>query len=237
MFLDSKDVLRLSIRGTHEPLETEIVKKEIKSGDVVLDIGAHIGYYTLIFANLVGEEGKVFAFEPDPTNFSLLKKNVEINGHKNVELIQQAVSNETGKIRLYLSSEAHDHKIYDSHDGRQSIEIEATRLDDYFRDYNGKIDFIKIDVQGAEGRAIQGMLNLLKKNYNVKIVMEFVPVKIKTSGVEPEEFLKLLTGLSFKLYEIVEREKKIKPANIPELLEIYAPEKNKLKNLLCLREE
>jgi hypothetical protein len=103
MFLDSRDSLGLSIFSIHEPLETGLVKEKIKKGDVVLDIGANIGYYTLIFAKLVGEEGKVFAFEPEPTNFSLLEKNVEINGYKNVVLIQKAVSNETGKIRLYLS--------------------------------------------------------------------------------------------------------------------------------------
>jgi len=152
MFLDSKDSLCLSINGVYEPFETELVKKEIKKGDVVLDLGANIGYYTLIFGKLVGKRGKVFAFEPDPTNFSLLKKNVEMNGYKNVELVQKAVSNKTGKIKLYLCEDNKgDHRIYNSHDGRQSIEIEAIRLDDYFKNYNGAVDFIKMDIQGAEG--------------------------------------------------------------------------------------
>lgn len=82
MFLDCKDSLNLSINnGIYEEFETNIVKEEIKKGDIVLEIGANIGYYTLIFAKLVGEKGKVFAFEPDPTNFALLKKNIEINGY------------------------------------------------------------------------------------------------------------------------------------------------------------
>jgi FkbM family methyltransferase len=171
MFLDSRDSLNLSIKGVYEPFETELVKKEIRKGDVVLDVGANIGYYTLIFAKLVGENGKVFAFEPDPSNFALLKKNVEINGYKNITLVQKAVSNKTGKTKLYLSDRnLGDHRIYDSHDGRRYIEIDAIRLDDYFKDYNGKIDFIKMDIQGAEGGAIQGMRSLLKKSKNVKIV-------------------------------------------------------------------
>ena len=113
MFLDSKDALGLSINEIYEPLETEFVKKEVKKGNVVLDIGANIGYYTLIFAKLVGENGKVFAFEPDPTNFALLKKNVEMNGYKNVVLVQRAVSNKTGKLKLYLCEDnPGDHRIY-----------------------------------------------------------------------------------------------------------------------------
>ena len=238
MFIDSKSSLRLLILGAYEPFETELVQKEIKRGDVVLDIGANIGYYTLIFAKLVGEEGKVFAFEPDPTNFSLLKKNVEINGYKNVELVQKAVSNKTGKIKLYLSRYNNVcHCIYNSHDGRQSIEVETIRLDDYFKNYNGEVDFIKMDIEGAEGEAIQGMFNLLKKNNNVKIITEFLPIGLKSSSINPEKYLKLLIELGFKLYEINEREKKIKPVNIPKLLEMYSPEKGIYTNLLCLREK
>ena len=238
MFLDSKDSLHLSINEVYEPFETKIVKKEIKKGDVVLDIGANIGYYTLIFAKLVGEEGKVFAFEPDPTNFSLLKKNVEMNSYKNVVLIQKAVSNKTGKARLYLSEDnMGDHRIYDSHDGRKFIEIETISLDDYFKDYNGKIDFIKMDIQGAEGGAIQGMFNLLKKNNNVKIITEFWPLGLKRFGMDPEEYLKVLIEFGFKLYEINEQEKKIKPVNIPKLLKMYAPQKQNHTNLLCVKEK
>ena len=237
MFLDSKDSLCLSINGVYEPFETELVKKEIKKGDVVLDLGANIGYYTLIFAKLVGKRGKVFAFEPDPTNFSLLKKNVEINGYKNVELVQKAVSNKTGKIKLYLCEDNKgDHRIYNSHDGRQSIEIEAIRLDDYFKNYNGAVDFIKMDIQGAEGGAIQGMFNLLKKN-NVKIITEFWSIGLKRFGIDSEECLKLLIEFGFKLYEVNEREKKIKPVNVPKLLEVYTPKKENFTNLLCLKEK
>jgi len=236
MFLDSKDDLRLSVHGVVEPFETEIVKKEIKEGDVVLDIGANIGYYSLIFAKLVGKEGKVFAFEPEPENFALLKKNVEINGYKNVILVQKAVSNKTGRTKLYLCEEsAGDHSIYELN-GRQSMEIEVIRLDDYFIDYDGKIDFIKIDVQGAEGEAIQGMPNLLNKNKTVKIIAEFCPLGLKRSGIEAEEFLKLLQKHDFKLYRVDKQ--KIKPlVNLRKLLEIYTPENENFTSLLCLREK
>jgi FkbM family methyltransferase len=237
MFLDSTDDLHLSIYGVFEPFETELVKKEIKKGDVILDIGANIGYYTLIFAKLVGQEGKVFAFEPEPDNFALLKKNVETNGYKNVILVQKAVSNKTEKTKLYLcEASAGDHRIYDSLDGRKSIEIEAIRLDDYFKGYDGKIDFIKMDIQGAEGRAIQGMPNLLDKNKTVRIITEFWPFGLKRPGFQPGEFLKLLLKHDFKLYQI--NKQKIEPlVNLRKFLEIYTPENKNVTNLLCLREK
>lgn len=238
MFLDSKDSLRLSISEFHEPFETELVKKEIKSGYVVLNIGANIGYYTLIFAKLVGKEGKVFAFEPDPDNFALLKKNVEINGYLNVTLVQKAISNKTGKIRLYLSERSKgDHRICNLHDGRKSIEIEAIQLDDYFKNYNGRIDFIKMDIQGAEGAAIQGMPLLLQKIKRTKMITEFWPSGLKKFGTEPEEFLKLLLKHDFKIYHLNDRKKRIEPTDISKLLETYTPKKKNFRNLLCIMEK
>jgi len=231
MFLDSKDSLGLSVFGVHEPFATELIKKEVMKGDVVLDIGAHIGYYTLIFAKLVGEEGKVFAFEPAPDNSALLEKNIKINGYRNVLVVEKAVSNKTGKLKLYLSEEdSADYRIYNSHDDRRSIEIEAIRLDDYFWDYDGKIDFIKIDINGAEGEALQGMSNLLKKNKNAKILTAFWPIGLKSFGIEPEEYLKLLIEYGFKLHLI--NENKIEPIAINELMQLCTQED--FKNLLCL---
>ena len=69
---------------------TALVKRIVRNGDIVVDIGAHIGYYTLIFARLVGPKGKVFAFEPEPNNFNLLIKNIKINGYKNIIPVQKA---------------------------------------------------------------------------------------------------------------------------------------------------
>lgn len=237
MFLDKRDSLGLSVRGIYEPFETETVQKEIKEGDIVLDIGANIGYYTLIFAKIVGENGKIFAFEPDPTNFLLLKKNVEINGYKNVILIEKAVFNKTEKARLYLSDNtAIDHRIYNpiyKNENRKSINVEAICIDNYFENYAGKIDFIKMDIQGAEASAFQGMSNLLKKNDAIKIITEFFPNGLKAAGTSSEEYLKLLTDSDFKLYDINEQEKKMQSVDVNELLKIYTPEKNNYTNLLC----
>jgi FkbM family methyltransferase len=217
----------------YEPFETEIVKTEIRKGDIVLDIGANIGYYTLIFAKLVGPEGKVFGFEPDPDNFALLKKNVEANNYHNVVLVNKAVSSKNGKIKLYRSDDIGDHRTYDSGDGRKFVEIEAIRLDDYFDQGNARVDFIKMDIQGAEWEAIQGMSLLLQKNKGLRIITEFAPELLRISGIRPEDYLGLLVNHEFKIYHADERMKKIESVNITEPLDKWMPINRGYTNLLC----
>lgn len=234
-YLNPKDLTvsrNLLLHNSWEPFETQIVLQEIKEGDVVLDIGANLGYYTVLAAKQAGEAGKVFAFEPDPNNFALLEKNVKANNCRNVILERKAVSNTTGKLKLHLSEENKgDHRIFQSGDSRKVIEIEAVSLDDYFKDYAGKIDFIKMDIQGAEGLALQGMGSLLQKNSRLEMVTEFWPKGLKASGVEPEDYLNILTQQGFRLYEINEETKYLKPTRSVELLQVPYPE----TNLLCKR--
>ncbi len=232
IFLDSIDSLRLSTGGEHEFFELEIMKKEIKEGDVVFDIGANIGYYTLMFAKLVGPKGKVYAFEPDPTNFSLLEKNVKINNYKNVILINKAVGNKTGKIKLYLSEENHGmHRVYESKYCKRAVDIDIIKLDDLFNK-GIKLNFIKMDIEGAEIDAIKGMSKLLNKN-KPKMLTEFAPVSINEFGPNPKEYLELLKKVGFKILNINGKTKKIEELSMDQLLSLYTIKKENLTNLLC----
>ena len=115
-----------------EDLETRWILHTIRAGDVFVDVGANIGYYTVIAAKIVGDQGHVYAFEPDPTSFAILKANVERNGLANVTLEQKALSNEPGSLRLFLAHQNKgDHRIFDE-DGaaRPFLDVEALRLDD-----------------------------------------------------------------------------------------------------------
>jgi FkbM family methyltransferase len=235
MFLDNEDSLDLTMNDVHEPLETDIVKKETKRGYTVLDIGANIGYYTLIFSKLVGENGKVFAFEPDPENFTLLEKNIKMNNCSNVTLVKKAVSNRNGKERLYISEKNKgDHRLYNSHDNREYVEVETIRLDDYFKDF-GKIDFIKIDIQGSEGALISGAPILIKKNKNLKILTEYWPLGLRRFGTEPQEYLKFLVKNGFKMYDIMEPHNKIELTGMKKISRLYTIENKINTNLFCKR--
>ena len=206
MFLDANDSLRLSVNENYEPLETDLVKKVIQSGDVVIDVGANIGYYTLIFAKLVGKNGKVYAFEPDPMNFNILKKNVEINGYNNVILTDKAVSNKLETTKLYLSKNLGGHRLYSSAEGNKFVEVQTTKLDDFFKDKPKKVNFIKLDIEGFEYVALKGMRQLIKKNNDIVIMTEFLPSGLQDFGLEPKDYISLLKKhkfiISFVDYEI-----------------------------------
>jgi FkbM family methyltransferase len=233
MFLDPHDSLNLSINEVYEKAETDLAYKEVKEGNVILDIGANIGYYTLIFAKLAGPNGKVYAFEPDPDNFAILKKNIETNGYQNVVLVNKAVSDSNGKIKLYKSdTNSGDHRIYDSDDGRGFTEIECVRLDDFFRGNELSVDLIKMDIQGAEYKALSGMAELIKKNHSIKILSEFWPEGLIRSGATPSAYLGLIENCGFKITELQNEPRQVESA---DLLKRYADRKETATNIFCAK--
>lgn len=183
--------------------EIELLRKYIKKGNIVLDIGANIGFYTKILSELVGETGRVYAFEPDKKNYSYLQQNT--THLKNVELINKAVSNKTGKITLYQSDLLNvDHKTYETKDYTSKTEIESVAMDDVIP--NHKVDFIKIDIQGFEYFAFQGMKEIFKQNEDLKIIAELYPYGLNNSGIKVEEFVSFLRNSNFYIYKMSENE-------------------------------
>ncbi|MGR9000027.1 MAG: FkbM family methyltransferase [Gammaproteobacteria bacterium] len=237
MLLDNQDSLNLSVNGVYEPFETELVKKHVAKGDIVLDVGSNIGYYALIFAQLVGESGKVIAFEPEPDLFSLLKRNVMINGYDNVTLVNKAVTNTNGKTRLYLDQFSNvDHRIFGAAEKRKSIEVETIRLDDYWGSDNYEIKLVKMDIQGAEYAALQGMEQILLNDKHLILITEYWPQGLKMFGTEPEVYLNLLQENRFVFYEIDEKNRRTKNTTPDELLQTYSPSEGNQTNLLCIKD-
>ena len=178
LYLDDADSLALSYNKQYEPEETQFFIDNLKEGMRVVDVGANIGYYTTLFSRLVGATGSVIAFEPDPTNFGLLKKNCNANGCQNVKLENLALSDQDGTAKLHLSEvNRGDHRMSSSDDGLETIEIKTVRLDDFLQGREG-FDLLKMDIQGHEFHALMGMEGLLNRQ-NITIVMEFMPEALK----------------------------------------------------------
>ena len=130
MFLDEKDSLLLSINKIYEKNETNFVKDSVNKGDIVIDIGANIGYYTLMFAKLVGDTGKIYSFEPDPRNFLILEKNIQINGYNNVILEKKSVSSKLGKSILYVNENSAGSSMHKPNNVVNQIDVDLITLDD-----------------------------------------------------------------------------------------------------------
>jgi len=241
MFLHPNDAFRLSIYGIHGTHDFKIIKNNVKDGDNVIDLGANIGYFTLILAKLVGPTGKVFAFEPDPRNLALLKKNVEYNNYKNVIIVPKAVSNVNDKCTLYTGQKTFgQNKIYKPKNTKTQkfipIDSETVRLDDFFKT-NGlldKISFIKMDVEGAEFLALSGMKEILKLNKNIKIFTEAEISYLEDAGSSYDQFIDLLTENDFTFSLADNRSETLTKVNKSQLEKILNDEGS--VNIFCVRE-
>jgi len=214
MYINAEDVgvaPSLLAKGVYEPFETEFLKELLKENMTVVNIGANIGYYTLIAANRVGPNGKVYAFEPEPQNYKLLVRNIEENGYKNISPIQVAVSDKKGTLKLFLDkSNLGDHSLAEQNivEKNGSVEIETNSLDNFFEEYNKdfKVDLIQMDVQGAEGLILDGAKKIIGSN-NLKIIMEFWPSGLNNVGTDGLDLLKGLESYGFKIGLIDETNK------------------------------
>jgi FkbM family methyltransferase len=222
--LDDKDSLNLK-NEPYEPVEVALIKYLLKPDDVALDIGAHIGYYTVMMAKLCK---KVYAFEAEPYNYFVLRHNlIPDKLYPKVTAVMAAVSNQKGSIPFFLCLENSGmHRIYPS---KWCIEkpmtIQSVMLDDFI---NTKIDFVKMDIEGSEFGALKGMKNILETS-KPTMIMEFHPPSIEEYGASPEEeyhFLKTL-GYSIRL---------IPKISIPISFQDLEKETRKEsgRNLLCL---
>ncbi len=191
------------IRGSYETYVTGLFRKTVKEGDVVVDIGAHVGYYTLLAAKLVGGRGKVFDFEPGPDNYALLTANIKVNGYDNVVAVRKAVSDKSGITKLFLSTTSSgEHTICPLESNSNYIMVETTALDEFFRDKTAPIDVIKIDAEGAEMTILLGMDRIIRENENLKMFIEFFPSHLVASGFSPKQFLDKLIEHDFKFHTI-----------------------------------
>ncbi|MFA6551664.1 MAG: FkbM family methyltransferase, partial [Patescibacteria group bacterium] len=186
--------------GLYEKETVAVFKKIIRPGMTVVDIGAHIGYYTSLFAKLVGPQGRVYAFEADSDNFKILKKNTE--RRRNVVLVPQAVSDHSGFIKFYkIKNSTGCHSVIPT-DNADEISVPAVSLDDFVSQRDLNVNAIKIDIEGGEPFAFRGMEKLFAQTNNLSVIMEFSPQALKSAEVDPFEFLQKIKNYGFEILQI-----------------------------------
>lgn len=188
---------QLSQNGIWEPFETELLRRSLSPGARFLDVGANLGYFTVLAAAWVGESGRVYAFEPEPRNAALLNHNIVLNGVEDrVTVCEAALSDHSGSARLYLHPDnLGDHQLQVSAD-RESVEVELFPGADWFAGRERELDVIKIDVQGAEHAAVNGLLPLLiASGRGLRLLLELTPRSLREAGSSGEALVDTLASL------------------------------------------
>jgi len=200
LYIHKSDDMNLVIQQkTYEKETRDMIIKELRKDDIVVDCGANIGYFSLFMAELVGKNGKVIAFEPEPSNFKLLKHNIKVNNYENIIPMPFAVSDKLGSTNLKLESTVAHYLTEEK--TKDSIQVDAITLDSYFENYQKKIRLVKMDVEGYESEIINGMRNMIKNN-DLRLVVEFSNYTQMHTNHKPVKLLELIDELGFEILNL-----------------------------------
>ena len=198
--------------GLHERVERDLVSSLLSPGAVFFDLGAHVGYYTIAAAQIVGSSGEVHAFEPLPSNATLLEMSIQANGFKNVHLNRIAVSDTTGQVTLQVpTSVAHGREasgfptIMGFFQAADSLTVATTSVDEYVTARHlQRLDLIKMDIEAAEVLALRGMLKTLTTR-QPRLLCEVNVVRLQDSGFAADAIHKSLFQHGYSAYEVIGR--------------------------------
>ena len=220
MFLGAEDISltpHLLLDGFWELWITQALARFIRPGMVAVDVGANVGYYTLLLADLVGERGKVWACEPNPTIFPLLAANVEVNGFAaRTHTVNKAIADTEGQeVRLYIPKHHYGGSsiIAPPEPDTAPTTVQTATLDSLLYT-DVPVDFIKIDVEGAERLVWEGMLQTIRSSEKIAIALEFDARRY----ADADKFLHAIVKENFQLRHI-DYDSKIKNISAEQVLE------------------
>jgi len=191
--------------GHWELVESTLLARIIQPRWCVIDVGANVGYYSLLAAFRVGPDGEVWAFEPEPANFRLLAANVALNGCTQIALMQAAVGacRQTMPLRI-APTNLGDHRLALGPmpaDARMSIDVEVVSLDDCVPDYD--VHVVKIDTQGTELEVLAGMRRLIARNRDrLLLLIELSPGLLADAGRSVDDYATTLTALGARVFTV-----------------------------------
>ena len=189
----------LVFQSNYEFNETNLVKKVIKPGWTVIDVGANFGWYSIHFAQLVGQNGNVFSFEPIPETYEELNSNIKLNSCQNIKAFDFALGNKDGNIS-FGAPNFDGGSLVSSEFLKYSKRIQTTmrKLDDVIKEQKiNKVDFIKADIEGGELNMLKGAEKLLEY-FRPKILIEIVDMHCQRFGHFPVDVYQFLINKGYK---------------------------------------
>ena len=222
------------LRDHYEAGTVQLFKKIICPGMTVIDIGAHIGYFTRLFAKLAGPTGQIYAFEPDPDNFALLRLNT--THLPNVLIYKTALSDFVGNIAFYhCEDKTGCHSTIPAPFRQKNFEVTAITLDTFVENSNlGRVDVIKMDIEGGESAALRGMQKVISNNKKLVIITEFNPGCLQEADISPQQFLRNLIADGFEVSLIRPRGVEVITPDVVDSATMLRPGET-FVNILCRR--
>ena len=190
-----------------EPRTTKLFQRLLTHSTTFVDVGAHVGYYSLLAASIVNDDGHVYAFEPDPENMSFLKRNIAENQlDLVVTAVETAVGDWVGTANPLIGRRDRMSSSLFQNDGVSSstVPCSVTTLDTYFSQLRWpSVDLMKIDAEGAETSILRGMQTLSTRNPNLKVIIEFHLNNVLASGNQPCQFFGALRENGFIRFSVI----------------------------------
>lgn len=195
----------------YEPDVSTVMLRTLEPGDLVVDVGANIGYFTCLAASLVGPSGRVLAFEPDPANIARLESNLALNGLANVTIVPQPASDRPGEVTFFLNSDSSGgNALWDparfpgnrqSAQERKPQTLQATTLDAEIARLGGRLPkLVKIDTEGAEQKVLEGAPRLLGNAAVPFVVAELHLFGLAQLGASQESLRGLMAAQGYETF-------------------------------------
>lgn len=211
---------RIREEGVWEPYETSLLLALLQPGDVFVDVGANIGYFSVLAASVVGAQGAVFAFEPDAGNCRLLQASAELNGQQQlITVVEAGLSDVAGEGQLFLSEDnLGDHQIFASDSCRDSVPIALHNGSDFLAPHLQRLDLLKVDTQGSEFQVLAGLVPLLRTLPRMpRMIIELTPFSLREAGASGRALIELLATLDEPLWIIDHIEHRLVLSSAQEL--------------------
>lgn len=208
--------LMLRTHGNYESILTRFLQDNIHPGDIVVDVGANVGYFTKLMTKLVGKRGEVIGFEPSEINWKYLKKNVSRNPNLMIEKI--ALSDKEGELHFAEDS---------ANPGENGLRakgktvVPTTTLTSWVKAHKmNRVNLIKIDVEGAEVMVLQGAKDFLRKQKKLIVAIECNPGALSELGFTTSDLIKSLKACGLTIIEVIDERMKATSTYTPKQLEV-----------------
>lgn len=207
------ELWRAFVERGFDVLSSARLRSFLRPGMTAVDVGAHLGYYTLLAAEIVGRSGRVHAFEPCPTNLALLRQNVDRFAAGNVIVHPVAAGQESATRSFHLAGSGDTSGFYEHPLAATTgvVFVEQARVDDLVA---GPVDLVKVDVEGAELEVLAGMPELVGASPDPALLLEWNPACLRAAGRDPRDLLEWLRENGFAFEAIDEERAAVVPIEV-----------------------